>query len=300
MIWLPVVGDYADIDVYASIIAYTELLNRQHKSAKSYLPAPLNYSIPNELRIKELENFDIDIETEDKLIVLDISEPDIINKMMQDEQILELIDHHPGYEEYWQSRLGDNSIIEKIGAVATIIFERWGDNIVPPEIARPLLAAILDNTLNFNASITTERDRQAAKSLSRFIGSTVEDFAGWYFSTVSNTILNNLSDSLLGDTKNLNTPKLNSDVLCGQLAVWDPKEVVDKKDIIAEAMGTKSANWFVNVLSISEKRNYILANSDTVADYLSGILDLTKKGGWLVSDGLFLRKEILSKIHADS
>jgi len=36
MIWLPVVGNYADIDVYASIIAYADLLNQRGKPAKTY------------------------------------------------------------------------------------------------------------------------------------------------------------------------------------------------------------------------------------------------------------------------
>lgn len=145
MIWLPVVGEYADIDVYASIIAYTELLNQRGKAAKSYIPFAPNLSVPPELRLPEYENTDFNLQPNDKAIILDVSVPEAINRLIPDNQILEIIDHHPGYEDYWHERIGNKAIIEKIGAVATSIFEWWGEcwnyNKMSPEIAKLLLGA---------------------------------------------------------------------------------------------------------------------------------------------------------------
>ena len=210
MIWLPVVGTYADIDVYASIIAYADLLNQRGKTAKTYIPVTPNYSVPDELRLPEWENAIFNLQPNDEAIILDISNPEAIAKFVPDHQILEIIDHHPGYEKYWQTRIGDKAVIEKIGAVATSIFEWWGEcwdyDKMSPEIAKLLLGAILDNTLNFNADITTERDHQAASKLAKIAKTTLEDFTNWYFSAVSQTILSDLRNALIKDCKQVTMP----------------------------------------------------------------------------------------------
>lgn len=133
-------------------------LNQRGKSAQDYIPIAPNYSVPSDLRLTELENRTFNLQPNDQVIILDVSNPDAIAKFVNDEQILELIDHHPGYEEYWRERIGDKAIIEQIGAVATSIFEWWGEcwdyDEMSPEIAKLLLGAILDNTLNFLSKIT--------------------------------------------------------------------------------------------------------------------------------------------------
>lgn len=300
MIWLPVVGNYADIDVYASTIAYADLLNQRGKPAKTYIPSKPNYSVPNALRLPEYENTVFDFYSSDQAIILDLSEPDIIHEYVSDDQILELIDHHPGYEEYWEQRLGDRAIIEKIGAVATSIYEWWGEcwtyDKMSTEIAKLLLAAILDNTLNFNAQITTERDRKAASSLASIAVTTIEDFTEWYFSTVSHTILTNLSDSLLQDYKKTNLPKKRLNFDFYQLVIWDSRTIISQADEIAKIASPTNGDWVVNVLCISERRNYILTNSKQLSKYFTNLLNLKEKDAWLVSNQLFLRKEILSKM----
>lgn len=186
MIWLPVVGNYTDIDVYASIVAYTDLLNQRGKQARAYIPSSApNYSVPELLRVRDYEGGVFELRPDDEAIILDVSLPDVIGKLVPEDHILELIDHHPGYEEHWKGQLGNRAIIEKIGAVATLVFEWWGKcwdyGKMSPDVAKLLLAAILDNTLYFNAEITTQRDRDAADKLAGIARITVEEFADWYF-----------------------------------------------------------------------------------------------------------------------
>lgn len=300
MIWLPVVGSWSDIDVYASILAYSNLLNQRGKVAKTYFPAAPNYSVPEELRIKELENFGFDLKPTDEVIILDISTPEIINRLVPDNQIIELIDHHPGYEDYWHGRLGDKAIIEKIGAVATSVFEWWGEcwdyGKMSPEIAKLLLAAILDNTLNFNADITTERDRKAAEQLASIAKTSVKDFARWYFGTVSKTIVDDLSDSLLGDIKMVDVPVVGEKIAFGQLALWDAQHIFKNRAEIIKTMDEKYDEWLVSVLNISEKQNYILAATSQIDDYFIKLLELKNNGEWSISNQLYLRKEIMAKV----
>ena len=300
MIWLPVVGNYADIDVYASIIAYADLLNQRGKLAKTYIPVKPNYSVPDKLRMPKWENDIFDFRTSDQAIILDLSIPEEINRLVPDNQILELIDHHPGYEEYWHKRIGDKAIIEKIGAVATSIFEWWGEcwdySKMSPKIAKLLLGAILDNTLNFNAEITTERDRRAAEELSEIAGISLTDFTSWYFSEVSKTIISDLENSLLQDCKSTTSSTDAPELVFCQLALWDAQEIITRQEEIIKILNDKSAKWVVSVLCIAEKKNYIIASSPEIDDYFTNLLHLEKDGTWLVSKHLYLRKEIIGKM----
>lgn len=300
MIWLPVVGNYADIDVYASIIAYADLLNQRGKPAKTYIPTAPNYSVPEVLRLPEWENNVFNFRPNDQAIILDISIPEEIAKFAPDDQILELIDHHPGYEEYWRKRISDKAIIEKIGAVATSIFEWWGEcwdyDKMTPQIAKLLLGAILDNTLNFNAKIATERDHKAAKKLAQIAGVGLADFTAWYFTAVSKTIASNLENSLLQDCKTVTLPADQSKFAFYQLTLWDTDEIINSTNKILQIAGKKRSDFLVSIINISARQNFLLTNSKALAKYFIDLLNLKNQGNWLVSDQLYLRKEIIAKM----
>lgn len=301
MIWLPVVGNYADIDVYASILAYEILLNQRGKPARNYIPVAPNYSVPTDLRLPELEHKTFDFNsTTDQIIILDISKPETIHKFAKDDQILEIIDHHPGYEEYWQTHIGKRAIIEPIGAVATSIFEWWGEcwdyGKMPSEIAKLLLGAILDNTLNFNADITTPRDRKAAKELTKILNTTIADFANQYFSAVSQTIEQSLKSSIVKDIKQIKISATSPEIAFGQLTLWNAKNVSNKISEIRQIISSISPSYLISIISISEKQNYILTSSLELDNYLTQLLHLKSQNNWLVSDQLYLRKEIIAKL----
>lgn len=303
MIYVATPGRYTEIDGYASCLAYADLLNQRSKTARTYLAAEPNYSVPGYLRIRELENFSLNFKSDDEAIILDISIPEVINQYFPDDQILEIIDHHPGFESYWRERIGDKAIIEKIGAVATSIYEWWGEcwdyAKMSPAIARLSLAAILDNTLNFNAVITTNRDRVAADHLAKLAGTTVTDFATEYFSSVSQTITDNLAKSIQNDHKPFHIPKLNLNIECAQLTLWDGKSLQGRTAEIYHEMNNLGKDWLCSVLSISDQSNYILTNNSDVANYLTRVLGLQLRGDWFVSSRLWLRKEIFTKLLED-
>lgn len=291
MIWLPVVGDYADIDVYASVLAYADLLNQRKKSARVYIPQAPNYSVPSELRLPERENAEFNLAPDDEVIILDISDPDTIHRFVPDEQILELIDHHFGYEKYWKRELGNRAIIEPIGAVATSIFEWWGEcwdyAKMPKSIAKLLLAAILDNTLNFSAEITTARDHVAADKLAEIINVMLEDFTAWYFSEVSKIVMQDLESAVFADRK------VKNGITFYQLALWNARVVLPMLPELIEKFNSASKAWFLNVISIEEGYNYAAASSERLDRYFADLLDLKESGEILISKRVHLRKEIL-------
>lgn len=304
MIKLPVFGNSVDVDVYASVLAYMELLNRNGRIAEAEFFSLPNYSVPSELRIFDLEKpADTTASKDDEFIILDFSIPEVIGKFVPEDQVIEVVDHRVGNEKYWQEKLGNKALITKIGSVATIIFERWGElwdyGEMSPRIAKLLLAAILDNTLNFNAGITTDRDHISAAKLAELLDTTVEDFADWYFSTTSKTLTDDLAASLVGDTKPFSIPRLGLEVLFGQITVWNSQEVVAQKELISQAMSEKSKDWLVSILDISKKQNRILTNNHEVGKYLLRLLSASENHDWLVTNHLHLRKEILAKVLED-
>ncbi len=125
MIVITVGKSYIDIDGYASSIAYRELLKMKGIEAKFVSNATLNYSITDSLKNISYTIDDYSIDSNDKYIILDLSDKSYFPEFVYENSIVEIIDHHPGFEEYWNNKLGNNSIIELIGSVATIIVEKY-------------------------------------------------------------------------------------------------------------------------------------------------------------------------------
>jgi len=145
-------GDkYIDIDAYASCLAYRELLTAKGQTAFAVSSAPLNESVPE--LIKRLQpSFDTYAPSKnDKFIVLDTSDPNSFDRIVNHENIIEIIDHHTGYEKFWQEQKNVKSQIEPIGSVATIIYEMFVveklENKLSVELCKLLVCAIVDNEL---------------------------------------------------------------------------------------------------------------------------------------------------------
>jgi len=115
---------YLDIDAYASSIAYRELLKLRGIESKFVSTSILNYSITESLLNLPFGIDDYEVSREDEFIIIDLSNKDFFENFVEEKRIIELIDHHPGYENYWKEKLKENSHIEQIGSVATIIVER--------------------------------------------------------------------------------------------------------------------------------------------------------------------------------
>ena len=135
----------------------------------------INESItPNLLKLdsklEEYEKHDTD-----EFIIIDVSNKDYFDDIVVENKVIEVIDHHVGCEEYWKNKLGEKANIEFIGAVATLIVELYEKEKLiekmPKDIAYLLMSAILDNTLNFKAKVTTDRDKVAYKKLEMIVDS---------------------------------------------------------------------------------------------------------------------------------
>lgn len=288
---------YIDIDAYAGCISYSYLLNLKGIQSKAVSTSKLNESITKELL--ELETkLDKYTPTEgDEFIIIDVSDKDFFDNIVRENKITEIIDHHIGFEEYWKERLGDNSKIEFIGSVVTIIFELYEkENLqdkITKDIAYLMMAAILDNTLNFKAKVTTNRDIIAYKKLENIARSS-ESYARKYFMDCQQIIEDDLKTALENDTKiGIVSEKLPNVV--SQLVVWDKNKIFENKKLIFNTLNNFGNKWILNLICLEEGKSYILASDDLVLQDMKKLLKGKIDKFYLQCEDVWLRKEIIKQ-----
>jgi inorganic pyrophosphatase/exopolyphosphatase len=291
---------YVDIDAYAGSIAYAELLQLQGQEAEAVSTAPLNESITDTVRSWQAPlTTDYPTTAKDTFTLIDVSDPAYFDKVVDITRVDEVIDHHPGFEEHWKTRLGDNAQIEFIGAACTLVYERWkvanllGKMSVTS--ARLLVCGILDNTLNFGAKVTTERDTEAYDILLAQ-ANLPDDWTAQYFTECQEAILQDAVMAIKNDTKTLTFKSFEQPICFGQLVVWNGQQVLaDYRQELGEALASVKPNWFMNLVSVGERKSYFVADSATVQGWLTNLLGVQFDGSVATADRLWLRKEVIKQ-----
>jgi hypothetical protein len=298
-------GDkYTDIDVLACAIAYTKLLKSEGKNAEAVLRGAFNKSITDEIR-----KLNYDYKTEftgaDAFVIVDVSHPDYIANFVEEDKIVELYDHHSGFEKYFKKLLGNNSHIELIGAAATLIWEEFKKRGMSKKIkkdhAHLLYAAIVSNTLNLNTQNTNKRDRVAAKELLEII-KLPKNWVDKYFSDQDNIVFSNPYRETINDTHYENVPQFKDTIIIGQLELWDSRKFINNHlGEVKKALESFGKDvWFFTTPSISEGINYIYTENDDVKKLLSKIVQAKFEGDIGKTNQLWLRKEILKKMYEEN
>lgn len=288
---------YIDIDAYAGIIAYSNLLRLKGIQARAVSTAKLNESITSSL-LKLSTKLDKYEEKEDgEFIIIDVSNKDYFDEIVQENKIVEVIDHHTGFEEYWKSKLGENSKIEFIGSVATLIVEDYEkENLLEnmsKDIAILLMSAILDNTLNFQAKVTNERDRIAYKKLQN-VANMEDNYAEKYFLECQQNIERDLKMAIENDTKVEKICDLLPTVF-GQLTLWNKGFILANKKIVYETLNHINKEWMMNIISLEDAKSYIIAEDAKVQAGLERLFNKSFKNDILELENVWLRKEIIKK-----
>lgn len=289
---------YIDIDAYAGCIAYAELLCLQGYQAKAVCEATWNESISQSVR-----KWGSPLETayhpsaSDDFVLIDVSDPDHVEAFVVTDRVTEVIDHHPGFEHYWEQRLGKNAHIEFIGAACTQVYEQWKAagrlNEMSVVSARLLITGILDNTLNFGAQVTTGRDRAAYEALLPR-ADLPNDWPDQYFTECEKTIFANVSGAIANDTKILAFTSLPGTIGVGQLVVWSAEKLIEQdKATIENTLSKMSPRWFLNLVSVGERKSYFVCNDGEIQAWLSELLGVSFDGAVAQANRLWLRKEIL-------
>jgi len=291
---------YLDIDAYAGIVAYAELLQAQGTEAIAATTAVLNESITPTIRSwKAPIQIGYQPSADDAFVLIDVSDPDHFDAMVDLAKVSKVIDHHPGLEQYWQARIGDGAHIEFIGAACTLVYERWRVANLLDKMsttsARLLVCGILDNTLNFGAKVTTQRDIDAYNALLA-PADLPDDWPDRYFTECQETILQDATVAIQNDTKTLTFKSFDQPICVGQLVAWDGKQVLTQyADLPRTILSAVRPNWFMNLVSVGEGKSYFITDNALVQRWLSGLLGVHFDGTVAAADRLWLRKEIIKQ-----
>lgn len=289
---------YIDIDAYAGIIAYSELLELQNIEAAAVSTAPLNESIPplvkqwkTKLKRKYIAT------NQDRYTLIDISDPEYFEKFVDLDQVTQVIDHHTGFEEYWKSRINKEAKIEFIGAACTLVYEYWQAAGLLQEIsqtsARLLICGILDNTLNFKARVSTSRDEKAYDDLVA-LADLPKDWPQTYFECCEKAITSDIAGALDKDIKHIDFRTYNQNLIFAQVVLWDAPAFFAKNiNVLDDYMKQFDKGWFINLISLKQGQSYFYANDTSVKEWLIKLLALKSDDVLLTSNRLWLRKEVV-------
>lgn len=288
---------YLDIDAYACAIAYAELLNLQGVAARAVSSAAPNASVSKTVLDWPVTLDDYLPVAGDEFVLVDVSDYDHFDPLVVLDQVVEVIDHHPGFEHYWTQKLGRAADIRRIGAAATQVFERWEAAGLLPQISEQsaalLATAILDNTMNFTGRQVTEADIRAYETLMRY-AKLPEDWPELYFLECQSMIQSDLAAALAADMKRMK-PETGLPQAFAQMTVWNAKALIQlHRQTIAEWLAVQGDDWLLNVISISERRSYFLAGPIISQQKLSDLLQVCCQSGMLVFERAILRKELVA------
>lgn len=296
MIYIITAGDeYIDIDGLACCIAYQNLLTLKGLKSIVLLPGPLNETVPNSLRnILYKKSLNKDPNETYEYIIMDVSNPDFLSKIIENEKIVELYDHRSSYESYWKEKLGEKAKIEMVGACATLIWEEFvKTNLnIDEEGGILLYTAILSNTLNLKSQVTTDRDIKALEEIRKQI-KIPENWEANYFNEVSEAILKNPREAMMNDTKKVTINGVDYKII--QIELWDNETFVKKNmKLIEELLNTE--NSFFTSPNISQGFNYIVAKNEELKEKLKRVVGAEFNGNLVKTNKLWLRKEIMREL----
>lgn len=288
---------YLEIDGYASILAYKHLLKELGYNVSCVSTAIPNESITPLIRDIPLTLDDYEKCEDEKFIILDTSNPEWFDKIVDINKITELIDHHTGFEEYWKEKENVKVQIEFIGSVCTIIYEKYVQHnltsSLDSNICKLLIAGILDNTLNLKASITTKRDIDAYNSLLK-IGNINSNWGKEYFLSCQEIIENSLWETIKLNVKVEHINEFLPNIF-GQLLILEKGRILNRKNEIFEVMKSYGEEWMINIICLDDGKSYILSKGENTKRKLEKLFNISFADDIMIINKIMLRKEIMKK-----
>lgn len=289
---------YLDIDAYACCVAMAQLLQCRGMNAIAWSNAPRNCSVCDHLTVDAPIAAALPAgwdEKSAKFILVDISDPAYLSPEVSPERVVGVFDHHVGFEEYWQSRIGKGCCIEFIGAAATLVYRQWKAagllSQMPSATARLLIAAILDNTLNLTSPVTTQEDRDAFAQLCRRenVG---EAWCAEYFSQVQECIEADLKNALFGDIKRVSGNQVLPP-LVGQLCLWNVEALLRSLPQIRRWFAQEGQSWMLNLIDIHQNCSYFVCDDSAYQEKMAQVFSVSFDDGVAKLPRAYLRKEII-------
>jgi len=185
-----------DLDGCACMTAYAELLRRQGKDAVAgYFGEPQQDAKFGFEKAGQKLPDKVSGQDYDEVVLVDVSNVQRLDESIDPKKVVEIIDHHePDLDDFPSAK----AQIEHLGAVATLVAERvkQANQLPSKEVAKTLQLAILHGTINFQAKLSTQKDKEMFEWLSSVSLVSQEDIDKFFrmITTFSGTLLDFLRD----------------------------------------------------------------------------------------------------------
>jgi len=287
-----------DLDGVAGAIGYAEFLNKTGQSAVAGIFGQAHEEtryLLDRFKIKyplALQNSD----DYDEVVLVDASEIDILKGRVEVDKVVEVIDHRQVNEanKFLKAKIQ----IEAVGSAATLVAERFtkSDIEISKEAAILIYGAIISNTLNFQATVTTERDRQAAKWVNNS-AQLPEIFWEGLFVAKSDMTGAKLTERMYDKVAvyNMGGKKLSVTQIemigAGKLIEERKIEIIK---ILNEIKKEKSLDIvFLNLLELKDAKTFLVADDENTKELVEKILSVKFAGQVAERSGLIMRKQII-------
>lgn len=286
-----------DLDGYACVAAYSEFLCSTGILASPGIFGEIQTEIKyvlNRFQIGQIEEYRGSLDL--PIVLVDASDRNGLFPEIDPLKVVEIIDHRidNDAEAFPSAKVQ----IEKVGAAATLIAEKFrsANKDISEASATLLYSAIISNTLNFQANVTTERDRSAAVWLNQQL-KLPQDYAWEMFSAKSDysgpNLVKAMNSSLgqydLGDHK----------ILIIQLEMVGGAELVKnrKNEILrlSKQLCTERllSGYFMTISELRECKNIFLTDDKLMQTALENVFNIRFNKDIGVRPGLIMRKEIV-------
>ncbi len=285
-----------DLDGYACSVGYTEFLNKIGTPAVTRI-----FGTPHIEAQYLLKKFGFSFEEDkgvplDKVVLVDASELRDLDEFVRPENIIEIIDHRRFNDA--DSFRNAKIQIELVGSAATLIAEKFHANGIEVSVpaATMLYGAIVSNTLNFRAKVTTDRDREMAQWLNQKLGLTKE-FIDDMFRAKSDMDGERLVQAIDADFAWFDFGTRNK-LGYAQLEMMDAKAVVEtrKEELITILNELKEKEnvdrIFISFIDLGEGFNIFVTDDTKMQKVLATVLGITFKDGVAVRPDFIMRKEV--------
>lgn len=286
-----------DLDGTACSVGYSEFLRKRGRKAEAGI-----FGEPDEEAKFVLEKLGLNVSSSedlvgkvDEIVLVDASNLEWLDETIDEFKISEMIDHR---EHNLSENFEADSQIELVGAAATLIAEKFIDSEVEisPESAELLYAAIADNTVDFQANVTTERDVEAAEWLKeKFSDSKVKK----EIFKIKSDLDRPVADIVENDY--YNTDVAGSKVGVAQIEALGVEEFIEENlgEILEKLRSLKQEEnldyVFLTSVDIEKGFNIFLAPRES-RKILEKALDVEFKDGMAGDSRMLLRKEIIPKV----
>jgi inorganic pyrophosphatase/exopolyphosphatase len=291
---------HPDLDAYACAFAYAELLRALGREAQATCSGDPLDEVTFVLRLLGIDRLqDFDAYLFGSGIVVDTSDTYALPPGLNPLKVEEVVDHHLYNDPalFPHARLQ----IEAVGAAATLIEEKFYAAHVRPsrDAAALLYGGIISNTLNFQATVTTDRDRISAGRL-RSLAELPDDFPAQLFRAKSDLSGAKLLETLRNDMAGSET--------AGKIFALGQLELADVHALLATRLPEMKRfmlahreylDAYVTMLSLSDVvagKTYFVAADAFSEDVLERALGLTFHQGVAEYPKLILRKEYVAPL----